>query len=30
MKEAEGWENDDTQLVMEWWSSIILARKKES
>jgi hypothetical protein len=29
MKEAEGW-NDKTQLVMEWWSSIILARKKES
>jgi trans-aconitate 3-methyltransferase len=29
MKEAEGWD-DKTQLVMEWWSSIILARKKES
>jgi SAM-dependent methyltransferase len=28
MAAAEGWKGDDTELVMEWWSSIILARKK--
>jgi hypothetical protein len=27
MQKSEGWENDDTKLVVEWWSSIILARK---
>jgi trans-aconitate 3-methyltransferase len=27
MQDAEGWENDETQLTIEWYSAIILARK---